>query len=245
MMKSRSKSAFTLIELLVVIAIIGILATFLTPSLLAAKEKANKQKCANALKGIAIGAILYSSDYRFFPHMAKKLKTKDGEPEVSCCYRSLIYYKYLDNAEAYICPSSEDFFIKPADDVVDDSKKWNWGETKNSAGSSRTGRPIKKVDDPKVGENAELSYTWVARYLNTSSVRSDTMLCSDKKARDDFSASGDSTATESAVTIGNHIDGFSIGYADGHVVFRPLSDDSSVDELFKKLVMIGDRPAKD
>jgi prepilin-type N-terminal cleavage/methylation domain-containing protein/prepilin-type processing-associated H-X9-DG protein len=55
--------AFTLIELLTVVSIVALLVTLLLPTLQHAREKARQTFCANNLREIARGNLLYHDDY--------------------------------------------------------------------------------------------------------------------------------------------------------------------------------------
>lgn len=61
-MRARGFNAFTLIELLVVIAIIAILAAMLLPSLSRAKTNAQSTACANNIKQLSLGWLMYADD---------------------------------------------------------------------------------------------------------------------------------------------------------------------------------------
>jgi prepilin-type N-terminal cleavage/methylation domain-containing protein/prepilin-type processing-associated H-X9-DG protein len=57
------QQGFTLIELLVVIGIIGILAGMLMPSVVRAKQKAQRIKCLNSARQLGLSAAVYASDF--------------------------------------------------------------------------------------------------------------------------------------------------------------------------------------
>jgi prepilin-type N-terminal cleavage/methylation domain-containing protein len=62
-MKRERKSGFTLVELLVVIAVIALLLAVLIPAMQKAKETARRVICANGMRQIGAGIVMYANSY--------------------------------------------------------------------------------------------------------------------------------------------------------------------------------------
>ena len=108
------RRAFTLVELLVVIGIIVLLIAILLPTLKAARERANRIKCASNLRQIGIALRIYAHDNKgHFPRTLYKPKESVmawwGDPwrnydDVTAPLALLIRYRLL-RAEVFLCPS--------------------------------------------------------------------------------------------------------------------------------------------
>ncbi len=92
-----NKKAFTLIELLVVIAIIALLLSILMPSLQKVKKIAQQVVCSSNMKQLALGNLLYASEYD------DKVVLAAGKNSEMWLTTLL---KYCEDPDIKICPSA-------------------------------------------------------------------------------------------------------------------------------------------
>ena len=92
------RSGFALIELLVVIAIIGVLIALLLPAVQKVREAANRAKCANNLKQLALAAHHHHDTKGKFPNGLHTVETTDGRYANGTCWEvELLPYFEQDN----------------------------------------------------------------------------------------------------------------------------------------------------
>jgi prepilin-type N-terminal cleavage/methylation domain-containing protein len=99
--QSRARAGFTLIELLVVIAIIGVLIALLLPAVQKVREAANRMKCANNLRQMALAVSNYESTFSTLPPGAGPLNDHPDVNNDSRASVQALILPYIEQANKY------------------------------------------------------------------------------------------------------------------------------------------------
>jgi hypothetical protein len=156
----------------VVVGILLVVTGFTLVGLERMKRGAGRSGCGNNLKQIALSAIQYADDKRFFPHV-HEIGALDGGGETSDgprAIRTLTYFNYCDNPEVYVCPQSVDRAAVYPDEAKTDSRCFGWeGSLEDPAVS-----PLVRAGagDRPLAQLTTLSYAWTRRGYTTNSMAS-------------------------------------------------------------------------
>ena len=221
----RSRAAFTLIELLVVIAIIAILAAILFPVFARARENARRASCQSNLKQIGLGVMQYLQDYdERFPN---QVATGGGSANPPVGWADEIQ-PYLKSTQIFQCPSETtgpnlvnagspgytDYFMNAALGNTGDATNRVYNQGGISEASLQASSLTVMLAD---ADGASSSST--ARFRSTGNSTVGTS-----------ASNAPSYGTPGLVTSGGiiarHLEGFNIGFADGHVKWYK-SDESA------------------
>lgn len=176
--------------------------------------------CQNQLKSIGISLILYSNDYKYFPHV-KALNEEHTVKDVSKVYRNVVHLGYIERPWHLRCPSTLSEEQRRANlkrPPLDKPKQWSWKGLPVS-----TVAPIHDgLDDPSLFDNDELSYGYRKAALSAVRAKSNDVMANEKEQV--------------------HSEGFFMLYADGHVEYWRSSETKRMQTLVNDFYCAGPRP---
>ncbi len=228
-LRTCKKTAFTLIELLVVITIIAILAAILFPVFARARENARRASCMSNMKQIGLGILQYTQDYderypkplsgdwgngsgvsgfqlQTDPSMpGAKFQNTDNagdawnNPNAYVKTWMDFAYPYVKSTQIFVCPSQQD---GPRSNYGYSAAIGGVYRPEFSGGTSRQ-IPMALAEMPNPAE-ALMVLDYVS-YYGTWAIKSQ------------FMAYVDAADNDSRRLVSPHLEGTSVGFADGHV----------------------------
>lgn len=226
-------------ELLFVMIVLGLLLSLLPPVIFQHTTRSRQTVCKNNLKGIGIGVLLYSQSYRFFPHMigANQAHSPDLIPRV---YETLIYLKYNDNPEGFVCPASDDEPIWLVESVRDEPRTMSLASgNSGGAGGDPDIAPVHRGRATAIIDHQNISYTYLKTQASPSTQPASLIIAGDKDIR--VSADLEKSMKRVPRSSGNHNHLVCALHADAHVSVVRRQNRLVARQMVNQLVFEGSR----
>lgn len=202
--------------LFVCLLVLGVLAGLMTLAWLRMSSGVSRSKCSSNVRQMALGAVSYAGDKRFFPQLHRMLPDETAVARSSTeVARALIWGGYLDSAEVFVCPQSEDRSLPLGPGFFEDHRRWFWGGQLTGDPNAPPG--FDDLDDPQLVTTSELSYGWTRKPMNTTAGSSN-VLAGDRAIRRVRGAKGPPGE------VGNHWGGIHVVHVDAATRWTPAEE---------------------
>lgn len=105
----------TLLEALFLLHLVAMLVAYGALSRRVFERRSESERCRKNLQTLALAAIEYTDDHRFFPHSCRIPELAPGveSDESALAVRLLHHFDYLEGARPFVCPGSGDMAVDP------------------------------------------------------------------------------------------------------------------------------------
>lgn len=192
-------------ELVVLMSLLGLSTLFVAPAFRRARACGDRSRCQNQLRQLALGAINYADERRFFP--CERLDGLAGGPESDHAQRVLETLEregYIEGRAGWVCPASDDRALP---------------EPQRRYRRVRCLLPsplVDSLDRPALDDATGISYGWTRRRLNANA-RCNALLAADRAVRAAAESPVWPEAPAQPGRVGNHVDGLFTVHVDGSV----------------------------